>query len=300
MSTNRSKYDTVPNVRNSAKNRRKLEKMFSLGLSTNQQPVGKTLPNEENNLYLSKLRADGNMNMSRYSPSNPESGFFSMSEYEINENNRFIRQQQMYNTTSNDPRKQSQQQQQQSNSTINRSIDNTKLNLNLSGYLNESAIDDEYEFSNSIHNNPNNNIDNNNNVNNKTNNHQAHSNNHNNDTSFLIAPLNIDVVSIPFHKKPVLLKSSSKSKIDVANVNRQQPQQAQANGNNNMEYKPLAGVSFKQTHSSDVEIVGVKLGNQNNNNNTTNVDSTSNMNNLNAKKKNSLKSNYIFPFFNAL
>jgi hypothetical protein len=28
---NNSKYDTVPNIRNSAKNRKKLEKIFSLG-----------------------------------------------------------------------------------------------------------------------------------------------------------------------------------------------------------------------------------------------------------------------------
>lgn len=30
---------------------------------------------------------------------------------------------------------------------------------------------------------------------------------------------------------------------------------------NFLEYNPLAGVSFKATHGSDVEIVGVKLGN---------------------------------------
>jgi hypothetical protein len=69
------------------------------------------------------------------------------------------------------------------------------------------------------------------------------------------------------------------------------PDSKKANASNkssNMEYNPLAGVSFKQNHTSDVEIVGVKLGNQNgqdsNNNN-----SYSN-NNIAQKKKNSLKS----------
>lgn len=58
--------------------------------------------------------------------------------------------------------------------------------------------------------------------------------------------------------------------------------------NNNLEYNPLSGVSFKQTHSSDVEIVGIKLGNQNNYDYSSNFNNQNN--NLAIKKKNSLKS----------
>ena len=114
--------------------------------------------------------------------------------------------------------------------------------------------------------------------------------------------LSLDVVS-PFNSKPKIIRSNSKSKIDL----QQQQQQQQQPINNNsskqqinynqsqikqqqqqqsiptgtLEYNPTAGVSFKATHASDVEIVGVKLGN-----NLTSVEST---NNLNAKKKASLQ-----------
>lgn len=92
-------------------------------------------------------------------------------------------------------------------------------------------------------------------------------------------PISIDVVS-PFTNKPKLLRSSSKSKIDTQQANK--PQLQQSSNNNNLEYNPLNGVSFKPTHSSDVEIVGVKLGNSN--------QETSNGYNQQIKKKNSLKS----------
>ena len=67
------------------------------------------------------------------------------------------------------------------------------------------------------------------------------------------------------------------------------PPNNQANGNNNVnkqEYNPLAGVSFKPTHSSDVEIVGVKLGsNSNQENNYPNPNGTYPNNNTQSKKK---------------
>jgi hypothetical protein len=69
------KYDTMPNLRTSAKNRKKLEKLFSI------EPTDVHDKNNESNLYLSKLKADIN-NTSRYTPSNPESGVFSMSDYD--------------------------------------------------------------------------------------------------------------------------------------------------------------------------------------------------------------------------
>lgn len=115
------------------------------------------------------------------------------------------------------------------------------------------------------------------------------------------SPISIDVVS-PFTNKPKLLRSSSKSKLDYAsNLNSNNKVQQSSsnynpsintttnnlNNNNNIEYNPLNGVSFKPTHSSDVEIVGVKLGNSN-------QESSSNYQNVNLKKKQSLKSNFFF------
>lgn len=50
----------------------------------------------------------------------------------------------------------------------------------------------------------------------------------------------------------------------------------------NIEYKPLNGVSFKPSHPSDVEIVGVKFGNQ------VSQDPSLATNSI-PKKKNSLK-----------
>ena len=75
---------------------------------------------------------------------------------------------------------------------------------------------------------------------------------------------------------------------------KKQPQQQsnKSSNNNNVEYNPLQGVSFKQTHSSDVEIVGVKLGNQNGGGgqeSSANNYSISNGNSLAQKKRNSLK-----------
>ena len=115
----------------------------------------------------------------------------------------------------------------------------------------------------------------------------------NNDTALNVVnneanstPIGIDVVS-PFTNKPKLLRSSSKTKIDNQQAIKQQPLQQQlASNNNNLEYNPLNGVSFKPTHASDVEIVGVKLGNSN-------QDSYSN-NQQAARKKNSLKSRSFF------
>lgn len=59
----------------------------------------------------------------------------------------------------------------------------------------------------------------------------------------------------------------------------------------NIEYKPLTGVSFKPSHSSDVEIVGVKLGNQT----IQDQASVANSNHTvsNQKKKNSLKCTFF-------
>ena len=101
----------MPNIRNSAKNRKKLEQIFSIGandnishnnnkdthLETNKNSlfssnkksvVSSSATNQENNIYLSKLKAEKNnneimgLNTSRYSPSNPESGIFSLSDYD--------------------------------------------------------------------------------------------------------------------------------------------------------------------------------------------------------------------------
>jgi glycosidase len=99
----------VPNIRNSAKNRKKLEQIFSIGandnnsninnkqtednkgnslFTSNKKTVTSSNNNQENNLYLSKLKAEKNnndnmgLNTSRYSPSNPESGIFSLSDYD--------------------------------------------------------------------------------------------------------------------------------------------------------------------------------------------------------------------------
>ncbi len=102
--SNKNKYDTVPNIRNSAKNRKKLEKIFNIGAnntSTNFDSNNQTNMNHstskttslrlnnkslETNSYLSKLKSERfnetNLNTSRYSPSNPESGIFSISDYD--------------------------------------------------------------------------------------------------------------------------------------------------------------------------------------------------------------------------
>ena len=67
----------MSNIRLSAKNKKKLDKLFGTDGSSNLST------NEDNNLYLSKLRADKNdMGSSRYTPSNPESGIFSLSDYD--------------------------------------------------------------------------------------------------------------------------------------------------------------------------------------------------------------------------
>jgi hypothetical protein len=103
-SNNKSKYDTVPNIRNSAKNRKKLEKIFNIGAnntssnfdssqqtnmnySTNKSTtIRSNNKSLESNSYLSKLKSERfnetNLNTSRYSPSNPESGIFSISDYD--------------------------------------------------------------------------------------------------------------------------------------------------------------------------------------------------------------------------
>ena len=81
--SNAKKYDTMPNLRTSAKNRKKLEKLFAIGANENEQIYSDS--NERNNLYLSKLKAEKHSDMmssSRYTPSNPESGIFSMSDYD--------------------------------------------------------------------------------------------------------------------------------------------------------------------------------------------------------------------------
>ena len=106
------------------------------------------------------------------------------------------------------------------------------------------------------------------------------------------SPISIDVVS-PFTNKPKLLRSSSKTKLDYAqNLNNNIKQSSSSsstsntiNNNNNLEYNPLNGVSFKANHSSDVEIVGVKLGNAN-------QETVNNSQNYNLKKKHSLKSKF--------
>ena len=74
------KYDTMPNLRTSAKNRKKLEKLFSYGLNSNANSIDNN--KNDDNLYLSKLKAEKNNESSRYTPSNPESGVFSMSDYD--------------------------------------------------------------------------------------------------------------------------------------------------------------------------------------------------------------------------
>lgn len=85
---NSKKFDTMPNLRTSAKNRRKLEKLFAIGTTNNTMENGR-YTDTENNLYLSKLKAaerNNELNTSRYTPSNPESGVFSMSDYDQIEN----------------------------------------------------------------------------------------------------------------------------------------------------------------------------------------------------------------------
>ena len=98
------KFDTVPSIRNSAKSKRKIDKLFLINPNTappssntnlfdsknfksnpNISTVNTNRKPKEENLYLSKLKADKNqseMNTSRYSPSNPESGIFSLSDYD--------------------------------------------------------------------------------------------------------------------------------------------------------------------------------------------------------------------------
>jgi hypothetical protein len=51
---------------------------------------------------------------------------------------------------------------------------------------------------------------------------------------------------------------NSKKSNNLVNASNSDQPQSQANGA--IEYNPLTGVSVKPTHSSDVEIVGVKLG----------------------------------------
>ena len=97
-----NKFDTGPSIRGSAKNRRRLDKMFAI--NTNGSYVGppnantnlfdsknfRSNPNislnnsrkdKEVNSYLAKLNSSEN-STSRYTPSNPESGIFSLSDYD--------------------------------------------------------------------------------------------------------------------------------------------------------------------------------------------------------------------------
>jgi hypothetical protein len=87
------KFDTMPNLRTSAKNRKKLEKLFAIAPTSTMDANGFDLSSNnksrftdtDNNLYLSKLKAaekNNELNTSRYTPSNPESGVFSMSDYD--------------------------------------------------------------------------------------------------------------------------------------------------------------------------------------------------------------------------
>jgi hypothetical protein len=270
----KNKYDTVPNIRNSAKNRKKLEKIFAIGAVTTQPTKSSNTNNndnivslntnnnnnnqqnksvvynrgkkatmnsynfEENNLYLSKLRADKMMdnmnnnistnNTSRYSPSNPESGIFSMSDYDHGDStNRFIRQQQLATNINN-------------NETSKKQSNHLLLN-----------------------------------------NDTPHS------PFFTTAPSStnfLDITPIMFNKEKSL-KSYSKINIDNNNnINK---------ANNNSDHtNSSSSVSIKANTKSDVEIVGFKLGNSTNNNNQ------EILNNQNAyKKKNSLRSIYFFDSF---
>lgn len=99
-----NKFDTGPSIRGSAKNRRRLDKMFAISSNTNSNYAAppnsntnlfdsknfRSNPNiamnnyrkdKEINSYLAKLNPSEN-NTSRYTPSNPESGIFSLSDYE--------------------------------------------------------------------------------------------------------------------------------------------------------------------------------------------------------------------------
>ncbi|RMZ95716.1 hypothetical protein BpHYR1_050759 [Brachionus plicatilis] len=193
-----NKFDTGPSIRGSAKNRRRLDKMFAISSNTNSNydappnsntnlfdsknfrsnpniPLNNYRKDNKTNSYLAKLNPSEN-STSRYSPSNPESGIFSISDYE-NSNNQFIR--------------------------LEKSQNNPELKKLSNG------------------------------------------------------------------TKEAQNKTSS----------------------TNIEYKPLAGVSFKPSHPSDVEIVGVKLGNQANQDQYSAINSNSNT--TNPKKKNSLKCTLI-------
>jgi hypothetical protein len=154
---NTTKYDTMPNLRTSAKNRKKLEKLFSVGGEDTLLSGNK---NTESNLYLSKLKAaekHADLNSSRYTPSNPESGIFSMSDYDqIEASNRTYQAKQK-----SQPQPVAAQRTPQSNPSGSISVNNASV----------------------------------------------------------------------------------------------------GSSGNSAEYNPLAGVSFKATHGSDVEIVGVRLGN---------------------------------------
>lgn len=264
------KYDTVPNIRNSAKNRRKLEKIFSI--SSNNK---KSSDESNSNSYLSKLRADKQSNSEsttarNYSPSNPESGFFSISDVDYGENNRFIKQHQQQQLKSNSSNI-------SSYSSISRRLDVTGTNsCNSAPAVNSSHLKSSSSLIDVVVCTPSPPL-----RAQSTNTHQTHHNGNYYDQESLIFP----------PRKPVLIKKSpSQTNLDAS---KSQPQGQQStsnlinggsnsNNNNNLEYNPLAGVSFKQTHASDVEIVGVRLAAQNNEPN------------INAKKKNSLKSWPLF------
>lgn len=276
------KYDTVPNIRNSAKNRRKLEKIFSI--SSNNK---KSSDESNSNSYLSKLRADKQSSNSEsttarnYSPSNPESGFFSISDVDYGENNRFIKQHQQQQLKSNSSNISSY------SSSSSRRLDvitgtnscNSAPAVNSSHLKSSSSLIDVVVCTPSPPLRAQ-----------STNTHQTH-NHHNGNyygqESFIFPP-----------RKPVLIKKSpSQTNLDASKSQQPQGQQStsnlinggsNSNNNNNLEYNPLAGVSFKQTHASDVEIVGVRLAAQNNEPN------------INAKKKNSLKSWHQFFYFRYL
>ena len=142
------------------------------------------------------------------------------------------------------------------------------------------------------------------------------SNNNNNNTINKTNHNNNANSQFPINTKPKLLRSYSKYKIDNNNnnnnsnsINRAQANQSNlginasisAKPNNGLEYNPLAGVSFKANHTSDVEIVGVKLKNSNQESSLTNYGNNTgggggggnNIINPATKKKNSLQGKFL-------
>ena len=138
-----------------------------------------------------------------------------------------------------------------------------------------------------------------------TNNNNSNNNNNNNNNNINKTNQNSNANSqFPINTKPKLLRSYSKYKIDSNNINRAQANQSNLginanNGtkpNNGLEYNPLAGDSFKANHTSDVEIVGVKLKNSNQESSLINYGNSGggggNTINQATKKKNSLQGEF--------